>query len=259
MRTPFDDATDDIVARKYHNQRQQFHSDIVSKGILRDLLRECELIGSDMQLGKIRHWFNVAAPGGRSRRIDFMIGEPTAAGKPDLTKARICIEHKSVITAHRNKDARYDDLSELVQVLQGVRPKTIVIGTVLVGVAERFLNVADRITPFYENRLGEFEERVLPRLSSGDQSLWNEFSAAISKNKKNEAATTVEKFLRLPTRPLGDTNRIGFDFLLIVPMFVNNVDPPNVARINNLSIDVDRSYCEMLQRICSGYRRNWPG
>ena len=257
MGTPFDEAIEDIIRRKYHNQRQQFHSDIVSEGILRDLLHTCNELRRDLESSEVKSWFNVPAPGGRSRHIDLMIGEPTPEGKPNLNRIRICVENKSVMTAHRNKHARYDDLSELVKVLQEVRPETIVVCTVMIGVANRFLNVADRVTPFYKSRMAEFERKILPRLSSGDQSLWTEFGAAVSTNKAHEPNSTKERFLKLPTRSLGRIDKIGFDFLLLVPVFINNVDPPYIARSNDLGIDVNKEYNEMLVRVCKGYNTNW--
>src|SRR3989442_11239341 len=56
------------------------------------------------------------------RSIDLLVGEPRADGNsPDLAKSRIFVENKSVVTAHRNKDARYDDLNESLQVLHRER------------------------------------------------------------------------------------------------------------------------------------------
>ena len=65
--------------------------------------------------------------------MDLLIGEPDAAGNPDLKKVRICIENKSVITAHRNRDARFDDLYEVLQDLHGIKSEIIMGATVMVG------------------------------------------------------------------------------------------------------------------------------
>jgi hypothetical protein len=61
--------------------------------------------------GKITSWLNVRTPGARNRKIDLLAGEADTGGKPDLEKLRFCVENKSVITAHRNLYARFDDLA----------------------------------------------------------------------------------------------------------------------------------------------------
>jgi hypothetical protein len=106
MTTPFDTVIDEIKTRGYHNHRLQDHSDIVSDGIYSDLIASCEYIKNDVERGIIKHWLNVKTPGARNRKIDLLIGEPDKNGNPDLDKIRICIENKSVVTAHRNRDAR---------------------------------------------------------------------------------------------------------------------------------------------------------
>src|SRR3989442_2426099 len=115
------------------------------------------------------------------RSIDLLVGEPRADGNsPDLAKSRIFVENKSVVTAHRNKAARYDDLNESLQVLHRERPEAILVATVIIGTAQRVLNVPDRVKTQYKERLDEFQNRVVPRLSSGDQRLWDEYRIAIS-------------------------------------------------------------------------------
>jgi len=85
---------------------------------------------------------------------------------PDLKRLRLCVENKSVVTAHRNRTNRYDDLSDLVGVLHRNRPDAILVATVLIGLAKSVLNVPDRVKPFLSTE--EFTARVLPRLSTGD-------------------------------------------------------------------------------------------
>ena len=141
----------------------------------------------------------------------MLIGEPTPEGSPDLDRLRICVENKSVVTAHRNRDARFDDLNEALQVLHRVKSEAVFVATVIVGVAERVLNVPDKVTPLYKNSMGEFQKNVLPRLSSGDATLWDEFDWAVSKNRPDDAKATVAKFRQLPTRPTGHTHVVGYD------------------------------------------------
>src|SRR5436309_10294927 len=100
----------------------------------------------------------------------------------------------------------------------------------------------------------DFEDLVVPRLSTGDQTLWTDYPAAVSRNSSVDPANTVAKFKELPTRPPARTDMVAYDYVLVVPMRVDNVNPPEVARENDLEIDVDHEYAEMLDRICRAYR-----
>jgi hypothetical protein len=112
MTTPFDEVIEQIERRGFHNQRLEDHSDIVSGGILTDLRQRCDPFAADFSTDRIRAWKNVRTPGARNRKIDLLVGEPDAAGEADLDRLRFCMENKSVITAHRNLYARFDDLNE---------------------------------------------------------------------------------------------------------------------------------------------------
>ncbi|MGH7949929.1 MAG: hypothetical protein ACREQF_11930 [Candidatus Binataceae bacterium] len=250
MTTPFDEVIAQIKRRGFHNHRQPDHSNIVSLGILKDLQNLCEPLAADLASGKVKHWLNKPAPGARGRQIDLLIGEPRADGSPDPAKLRIGIENKSVITAHRNRDARFDDLNESVQVLHRVKPEAVLVATVIIGLADRVLNVPDRISPFYKN----FAKRIRPRLSKGDLKLWAEFPRAISENKPDDPIKTTQKFRQLKIRPAGHTHEIGYDYLLLIPAFVDNVNPPSLPRSNALGIDVNSEYQKMLDQICKAYR-----
>ncbi len=256
MSTPFDEVVDEIRTRRFHNHRLEDHSGTVSRGILRDLREMCEPFRQDLLGGRIRQWFDFPSPGGRSRKLDLVVGEPSGdASGPDLGRVRLCVENKSVVTAHRNRTNRYDDLSDVVGVLHQKRPDAILVATVRVGLAENVLNVPDRVKPFMSAE--EFVGRVLPRLSSGDEKLWDEFRPAVSCNRPRDPERTVEKFRRLPTRPPGRTHLAAYDYVLLVPVFIDNVSPPRVARDNTLGIDVDAEYRTMLDRICKAYNARW--
>lgn len=256
MITPFDEVVEEITARRFHNHRLDEHSGTVSRGILRDLCATCEPFRRDLEGGHIREWFDFPSPGGRARKLDLVVGEPGGeSGGPDLGRLRLCVENKSVVTAHRNRTNRYDDLSDVVGVLHQKKPDAILVATVLVGLAANFLNVPDRVKPFMSPE--EFVGRVQPRLSSGDVTLWDEFPNAVSRNRPRDPQRTVEKFLELPTRPPGRTDLVAYDYVLLVPVFIDNVLPPRVARDNTLGIDVDAEYGRMLDRICKAYTARW--
>src|SRR5438128_5012510 len=141
MSNPFDELVAEIRTRGYHNHRLEEHSGTVSRGMLHDLRARCRSFRQDFTRGHIREWLNFSSPGGRARKLDLVVAEPGADGKtPDLRRLRLCVENKSVVTAHRNVTNRYDDLSDVVAVLHGKNPDAILVATVMVGLAPRVLN-----------------------------------------------------------------------------------------------------------------------
>lgn len=256
MNTAFDDVIHAIQERGYHNHRQEGHSAAMSRGILRDLRAVCEPFDHDMTVGRIAEWLDYPSPAGRARKLDLAVAEPLeTTSLPDLAQLRLCIENKSVVTAHRNRTNRYDDLSDLLGVLHRQRPEAILIATVLIGVCERVLNIPDRVRPFLED--DAFFSQIVPRLSRGDLSLWSEFPYAVSMNRFRDAEITLDKFRHLPTRPPGRTDMVAYDYVLLVPVAIDNVSPPSIARTNSLGIDVDAQYHDMLDKICRAYTARW--
>lgn len=257
MPTPFDEVIDHIINEHYHNHRQQNHSDIVSLGIYRDLLVQCPVLKQDIDDRVVKFWLNVESPTRRGRKMDLLIGEPDSDGNPDLEKVRICIENKSVVTAHRNRDARFDDLYEVLQDLHRIKSEIIMGATVIVGTAEKFLNIPDGVKSHFKKKKHEFDEIIVPRLSSGDLQLWSDFSEDISENRTTDPEATIIKFQGLPSRPIGLTHVIGYDTLLFIPVFIDNVNRPYICRKNNLGINVDIEYQKMLEKICLAYKMRW--
>jgi hypothetical protein len=260
MTTPFDAVIEQIKLRGFHNQRLEEHSDIVGKEILNNLRERCVPFGNDYATSKITSWLNVRTPGARNRKIDLLVGEADDLGKPDLEKLRFCIENKSVTTAHRNQYARFDDLNEALQVLHHAKAEAVLVATVIIGVAPKVLNVPDRVKAFYRKNLTEFNNQILPRLSSGDQTLWEQFGWAVSVNRAGDSAKTVEKFRQLPTRSPGHTHVVGYDYVLLVPAFIDNVNPPYIPKPDDplsLGIDVQHEYDAMLSAICKAYVARW--
>ncbi len=254
MKTAFDKVIDAIRQQGYHNHRRQEHSDLLGEAIWEDLLARSPAVRADFEAGVIQRWLNRGAPGGRERRLDLFVGEPDPrTGEPDITRLRIGIEHKSVITAHRNRTSRYDDLHETLGAIHAVRQEAIVVATVLVGVAERVLNVPDRVAAMAQ----DFEHAILPRLSSGDETLWTHFHYAVSENRPNDPERTLSQFRKLPTRRAAHTHVEGFDYIALIPVFVDNVHPPRIERTNSLGIDVDREYSAMLDAIATAYAARW--
>ena len=241
----------------YHNHRLETHSDIVSDGIVADLTRSCAAFRADLERGAVQVWKNVSSPGDRERRVDLFVGVPDADGHPDIATCRIAVEHKSVITAHRNRTNRFDDLKKVVAAVQGERPEALVIATVLIGMAERVLNIPDQVHKFYRGREDVFDRDVRPRLSSGDETLFEEFNWAISRNRPKEPEKTLELFRTLPTRGSAQTHLTAFDSVLLVPVWIDNVHPPGVPRPNGLGINIDAEYADSIERTCKAYTARW--
>jgi hypothetical protein len=257
MNTPFDKAIEAIARAGYHNHRLETHSDTVSNALFEDLLAFCAPLREDVNSGVVRVWKNVSAPGDRLRKVDLFVGEPDANGDPDIHKVRIAIENKSVITAHRNRTNRFDDLKKVLGAVHSARPEALLVATVLVGLAKRVLNVPDQVHKFYRDREDDFRTAVLPRLSTGDESLWREFSWATSRNTVNDPAKTIELLRTLPTRHPGHTHVEGYDYVLLVPVSIDNVNAPQLPRPNPVGIDVDAEYGRLLERMCSAYTARW--
>src|SRR5207253_707177 len=109
MTTACDDVVDAIRARGFHNHRLEGHSGAMSRGVLRDLRAVCEPFERDFAAGRIGNWLDSPSPAGRARKLDLVVAEQTTGGAPDIGRLRLCIENKSVVTAHRNRTNRYDD------------------------------------------------------------------------------------------------------------------------------------------------------
>jgi hypothetical protein len=255
--TPFDKAVETISSARYHNHRLETHSDTVGTGLFADLVRLCEPLRNDVERGIVKVWKNVSAPGDRRRKVDLFVGEPGPDGHPDIQNVRIALENKSVITAHRNRTNRFDDLQKVLAAIHAARPEALLLATVLIGLAERVLNIPDQVHKLYRNREKEFQKKILPRLSSGDMALWKQFGWAVSKNRPTDATKTVDLFRTLPTRKPGHTHVEGYDYVLLVPVLIDNVNPPSLPRPNPLGIDVDSEYQQMLTQVCAAYRARW--
>lgn len=257
MRTPFDAAIEAVAQAGYHNHRLETHSDAVSEALLSDLRDRCAPLRSDLDAGVVKAWFNVRSPGDRLRKVDLYIGEPDPVGNLDVHSVRIAVENKSVITAHRNRTNRFDDLRKVLGAIHSARPEALVVATVLVGLCERVLNIPDKVHPFFRDREEEFEVRVRPRLSSGDSTLWTEFDWGVSYNRPADPSRTLDLLRTLPTRKPGHTHVEGYDYVLLVPVRIDNVHPPELPRPNTLGIDVDAEYARMLDQLCAAYRARW--
>ncbi|MGH7447748.1 MAG: hypothetical protein ACREK1_10240 [Longimicrobiales bacterium] len=143
MTTPFDRAVTAIALARYHNHRLETHSDTVSTQVFTDLVTYCPHLRDDLTAGDVQMWLNVSAPGDRLRKVDLVVGEPDADGAPRIDRIRIAVENKSVITAHRNRTNRFDDLRKVLAAIHSARPEALLVATVLVGLCRQVLNIPD--------------------------------------------------------------------------------------------------------------------
>lgn len=256
MTTPAARVIEQIICDKYHDHRSARHSDLVCEHFILDLLRQCDALAKDIDEVRVKYGFNVEVPG-LTHKVDLMIYEVDDDHlEPSLDRARLCMENKSVITAHgKNRKNRHSDLSDFSKLLQTRKPEAIVLGHVLVGTGIQYINIPDSVKSKCRILGIDFENDVLPRLSSGDARLWDEFGA--KPNTQDAAAKTIELMRSLPVKEKGFTHEQGFDVLLIEPVFIDNIHPARVERENSFDIDVDRGYQDMLSRTCRAYTSRW--
>jgi hypothetical protein len=256
MTTPADRVIERITLDRYHDHRSARHSDIVCDHFILDLLQKCPALAKDIDEAKVKYGFNIEVPG-LTHKVDLMIYEVKEdQSEPSLDRARLCMENKSVITAHgKNRKNRHSDLSDFSKLLQARKPEAIVLGHALVGTGIQYINIPDSVKRECSILGIDFEKQVLPRLSSGDSKLWEEFGA--KSNTSDAAAKTIELMRSLPVKEKGFTHEQGFDVLLIEPVFIDNIHPPRVERKNPFGIDVDQDYRDMLARTCRVYTSRW--
>ena len=87
--------------------------------------------------------------------------------------------------------------------------------------------------------------------------MWDDFPFAISKNRPNDAEKTIERFRGLPTRTPNLTHQSGFDYLLLIPVHIDNVNPPRIDKDNRLELDIDEEYSNFLDAVQRGYIARW--
>lgn len=246
----FDEIAGEIRRVGYHNHRRENHSDLMSHRMIADLQAKCPKFAADCVSGVIKVWYKTKGPDDRT--TDLLAGVPNSDGAPKMDEVLLLVEHKSVITAHRSRDARYQDIDRERLSAHRANPRTIVAATVLVGTCQRVLNVPDCIAKFSKEN---FVADILGRLSTGDIRLWKDFAACVSNNKPGDPAKTIETFRQLRVRKGADTHVAGLDYLLIAPVEIDNVNPSQL--VANMGIDPVHEYDSMIRHICRLYSLRW--
>lgn len=278
LETPFDRHAARVNQIGYHNHRVNTHSDIISDGIVQDLRTGCPVLKRDLDSLRIGYWRNKKNPWGRKRNTDLVVAQPVAGAipqgrlppaeevwrgaaafrkvEPDLDRIRIVVEHKSILTAHRNLSARHDDLNNLAQ--EAARSPNVIVGaTVMVGTAPRMLNVPDGVKKLYKSKPDRFERDVVSRMKKHDPRLWEKFKEFVSTNQPEHIAHSFHVLMStvVKRRPSDNRKAVGYDAFLVVPVFYDNVNEARVVRDNPYGIDVDGEYHKFIQRIADDYTR----
>ena len=285
--TPFDHHASRVQEQGYHSHRGSNHSNVIGEGILRDLRSASTNLREDLDAGKVGCWINSKIPFHEGTwDADVVIAEPDeltlppeqrpgacpvdgAAGipgvKPDGRKLRLVMEHKSIITAHRNRINRFKELASDVEYSNDAGYNVIVAATILIGTAPRVLQVVDGVRKLYKlpgggNRYDEerFDREVGNRLRARDPTIWDQFAGFVSTNRPTDAANTVEYFRRVfPLRSQDRVNQRGMDALMLVPVFYDNVGTARVDRDHPLGADVDGRYADFIGTLSTAYARRW--
>lgn len=284
--TPFDEHARRVVASGYHAHRGSTHSDVISERILDDLVERCPALREDLHGGKVGCWLNIKIPFHEGTwDADLVIAEADEAtvegkappkgkkdglaaikgSKPDGNKLRLVIEHKSVVTAHRNRGNRFKELATDVKYSNDAGYNVIVAATILLGTAPQVLNVVDGVRKRYrvpgttgKYHEEKFEAEIGHRLRAKDPKIWEDYAEFVSYNKPNDAAKTAEYFrTNLSERSQDRWNQPGIDALMVVPVYYDNVGTAYVDRKHALGEDFDVAYSAFLEKLCKAYTRRW--
>lgn len=246
----FEEILNGVRGSGYHNHRRETHSDLMSGRMIADLTALCPMFSRDYNSGAIKVWEKTKGPDDRT--TDLLAGIANPDGTPNLSEVRLLVEHKSVITAHRNRNARVQDIDRERLSAHRANPRTIVVATVLVGTSGRVLNVPDCVAKLHRPTF----PAILGRLSQGDQTLWDEFSVCVGYNSVDDPIKTINLFRSLPIRKASDTHLAALDFLLIAPVAIDNVNEPTLQTGYN-GVDPISDYQRMIQHICRLYALRW--
>lgn len=284
--SPFDEHARRVATSGYHAHRGSTHSDVISERILDDIVKKCPALREDLLAAKVGCWLNIKIPFHEGTwDADLVIAEAddgsisdktiekgkanglaaVKGAKPDGNALRLVIEHKSVVTAHRNRGNRFKELATDVKYSNDAGSNVIVAATILLGTAPQVLNVVDGVRKRYRipGKVGKYNEpkfdaEVGHRLRAKDPKVWEDFAEHVSFNKPGDAQKTAEYFrTNLPERSQDRWNQPGIDALLVVPVFYDNVGTAYVDRDHALGSSFDTEYGVFLDKLCKAYTRRW--
>ena len=236
MQNAFKKLMEHLNELGYHHPRTaRTHSNALSKFMLDDLIINCPDLKQDFLDGTVCYDLDVnVSTDDSDHDIDFVIGspieKPTTPGvnqnKLKPGSFRIVIEHKSVITAHRNMKNRLRDMKEFAQHAFEYRGDIIIGGTMLVGTSLQYLSVEsiDRIL----DALGETDKSNYWRslMCKNNQELVDKFgdTKALTTNRSKDPHKSFQLYLNeIPMRQ--STDVMGYDAFVVQPVQIDNIGP----------------------------------
>lgn len=277
----------------HHPRTAKEHSTELSRHMVNDLYQSCPSVRSDADEGTIAFDLDVKIKvGDRSHVTDLVIGEPVTHGLPSHglaqselhpSKYRIAIEHKSVITAHRNRLNRLRDLNEFAEYMYAYRADVVVGGTLLIGTSTKFVSVEsiDRIIRAWkalekmpiltESRLAKCRaawlrdmgqltnlENWKKRMCKKDPLLLTVFgdTKAWTTNEVDDAENTFRKFqsgLRVRDSNSNPPEKPGFDGFALMYVAIDNFNPCQIDGSREAGRNDLLTYSQFLRRIETAY------
>lgn len=259
----------------HHPRTATEHSDKLSTYLLEDLLNSSKKLQEYAKQKKICFDFNVDVksqisshiidlvigeyePDSPIKKIHFISGIEFLQARPISNKYQILIEHKSVITAHRNNKNRLRDLKEFASHVYLFDKKSVIAATMMIGTALEYFSVESLIR--YLKSENRFEElgKWKTKLCKGDPSLKNTFQGTIviTKNKPYEAQKTYDLYKsEIPLRE--NIDEIGFDALFCLFVHIDNINPCRIDKEKNTGKDSINNYREFLNRIICSYEQRY--
>jgi hypothetical protein len=255
--TAFSDLIDFIRNERIHHPRTGVHSDILSKGLLNDLCRVSDVFLNHAEEGEICYKLNMKIEdASRHHVVDLVIGRPRNKGQlqakseqlagdgplcqcvGELVETRIIIENKSLVTAHRNVFNRTRILTDISDFVRNSKHKdAILIGTFLVGTAERFLNyetfvrARDVLNRLCKKSSYDFDS-LEKNIGTGSRELRdfvtnpNLPERMVSVNRTDDPKRTLQSIVG--DIPVKTDTKTGYDALIIQFCHIDNVDPPRL-------------------------------
>ncbi len=265
-RTAFERLVSYLERERIHHPRTGFHSDYLSKEFLRDLYHVSSIFKSDVDAGticyKVNHRLGL---GGRQHVLDLVLGtredssqqtsiDPKNQGFQRIRESepkdiRLIMENKSLITAHRNVYNRTRILADLAEAVRdGQHRHVLLVGTFIIGTADKFLNyetfirardVLSHLCSESKFNLKELEGMI----GTGNEKI-REFvedpalpETMISRNKPDEPEKTLDIIIQ--DVPIKQLSGGGYDGFAIQFCHLDNIDRP---RLEDPLVFKDKKY-----------------
>ena len=248
----------------YYHPRTAEQSGAFSGIIVRELVNMNGTLATHLRDGTVAYDFDVNVSDGVSEHTtDLVIGSPSSKplgiriGVPirariNTSDYRVLIDHKSVVTAHRNRLNRLRDFKELASHANAYNRKAIVGGTLLLGTSRRYLSVETVGRVLSARGQRDRTDYWRKRMLKNDKELVAEFEStdAMTENSEVDPGNTFNVFMKeLPMRR-SDQEK-GFDAFAVIPVLIDNIGP---CRLDEASFPHnEKSYTKFMDDIVRCY------